>query len=178
MRPIPLVTAVAVILFCTIALPSAAQTITMYDDSGPRASMRVGYGGHGLDWETSIDSPLLAERIRVRGGLGQGRWDSEFDDYRDPTVTRFAASAIYFLASPSEIRPYVGLGLSRYVPRRAELRAQTGKRVIAGMEGSGERWTVGAEVEIDLPDFPGPGEATGGQLYPAGRIGIAIRRRF
>jgi hypothetical protein len=179
MRSIPFLTA-AVTLSCVIALPSpaSAQIITMYDDSGPRASMRVGYGGHGLDWETSIDSPLWAGRIRVRGGLGQGRWDSEFDDYRDPTVTRLAASALYFFAVPSEVKPYVGLGLSRYVPRRSDVRAQTGKRVIAGMEGSGERWTVGAEVEIDLPDFPGPSEVAGGQLYPVGRIGLAIRRKF
>jgi hypothetical protein len=178
MRRRHLVTAL-VILAGILAKPSAAQTISIYNSSGPRVSARVGYGGPGFDWDASVDSPLIAERIRFRGGLGQGLWDSDFDGYRG-SVTRLAASVIYFVSSPPELRPYIGLGVSRLIPRGADLGAQTGQRLILGMEGSGERWTVGLELELDLPRnnrFDDPSVARE-QLFPVGRIGLAIRRSF
>jgi hypothetical protein len=47
------------------------------------------------------------------------------------------------------------------------------------MEGSGERWTVGVELEFDLPRNRriDPSVARE-QLDPTGRIGLAIRRAF
>jgi opacity protein-like surface antigen len=167
------------IVICATAVSAGAQTMTIIDNSSARASLRLGYGGHGPDWDASIDSPLFADLVRFRAGVGRDRWDSEFDSYPDPTVTRFAASAIIFIRSPSDLRPYVGLGLSRYVPRGGDWNAQTGKRLIAGMEGSGERWTVGVEVEIELPRDSGLDRpAVGNELLPTGRIGLAVRRRF
>lgn len=178
MRRIRIVIAI-ITLACATAAPSAAQTITVYDDSDPRASVRIGSGGNGFDWEASIDSPVLANFIRVRAGVGQGRWDSAFDSYRDPTVTRLAASALVFLPSRPEIKPYVGLGIARYLPRGGGLTAQTGQHLIAGMEGSGERWTIGVELEFDFPSkkaFDRP--LVEDELFPTGRIGLAIRRAF
>jgi hypothetical protein len=173
------------VLTAIVTLTSAsagAQTITTYDNSGARASLRIGYGGHGIDWDTSVDSPLLADLVRFRGSVGQGRWASEFDSSPDPTVTRLAASAIVFIPPrypQDDLRPYVGVGLSAYLPRGVGVNTRTGTRLIAGLEGSGERWTVGLEVELDLPrlnnvDRP----AIGDDLFLAGRIGIAVRRRF
>jgi hypothetical protein len=180
MRSIRILTAIVTVISAT-AVSAGAQTITLIDNTSARASLRVGYGGHGPDWDASIDSPLFANVVRVRAGVGQDRWDSEFDSYPDPTVTRLGASAIVFIPSnPNyDVRPYVGLGLARYIPRGAGWNAQTGKRLIGGMEGSGERWTVGVEVEIELPrpnavDDP----SVNRELLPTGRIGIAIRRRF
>jgi hypothetical protein len=178
MRRCHLVSAI-VMLASALAEPAAAQTVSIYNTSGPRVSARVGYGDPGFDWDTSVDSPLLAEHLRFRGGLGRGLWDSEFDGYRGP-VTRLAASAIYYISSPPELRPYIGLGLSRLIPRGADLKAQTANRLILGMEGSGERWTVGVELEFDLPrnGRTDVGGVAREQLYPAGRIGLAIRRAF
>jgi|RhiMethySRZTD1v2_1073278.scaffolds.fasta_scaffold01576_4 hypothetical protein len=178
MRRGHLVTAI-LILAGVLVEPCAAQTMSIYNTRGPRVSARVGYGDPGFDWDTSIDSPLIADRLRFRGGLGQGLWDSEFDGYRG-TVTRVAASAIYFIASPPELRPYIGLGLARLIPRGSDVVTQTGNRLILGMEGSGERWTVGVELEIDLPRYRtiDAGSVAREQLYPTGRIGLAIRRAF
>jgi hypothetical protein len=167
------------ILAGTFAETSAAQTISIYNTNGPRVSARVGYGDPGFDWDTSIDSPLIAGRLRFRAGLGQGLWDSEFDGFRG-SVTRLAASAIYYVTSPPELRPYIGLGLSRLIPRGADLEAQTGRRLILGMEGSGERWTIGVELEFDLPRNTRSDalSVASEPLYPVGRIGLAIRRSF
>jgi hypothetical protein len=184
MRTLRLLSA-AVTLTCVTAASAAAQTITLHDNSAARAGLRVGYGGHGVDWDTSIDSPLLADLVRFRGSVGHGRWDSEFDSYADPVVTRLGASALIFIRSRYDLRPYVGLGLSAYVPRGGTFTTRTGRRLIAGAEGSGERWTVGLEVEIDLPRQDEVGghpsrfvPFVNNELFPAGRIGIAVRRRF
>ena len=53
-----------------------------------------------------------------------------------------------------------------------------GTRVIAGMEGSGDRWTVGLEVELDLTSGKPLDRLPGKDLLPTGRVGIAIRRHF
>ena len=178
MRSIRILTAIITVIWAT-AVSAGAQTITLIDNTSARASLRVGYGGHGPDWDASIDSPLFANAVRFRAGVGQDRWDSEFDSYPDPTVTRLGASAIIFIPSQYDLRPYVGLGLARYLPRGLDWNAQTGKRLIGGMEGSGERWTVGLEVEIELPrPNAADGPLVDNELLPTGRIGIAIRRRF
>jgi hypothetical protein len=65
------------------------------------------------------------------------------------------------------------------VPRGADFTTQTGRRVIAGMEGWVDRWTIGVEVELDVPrakDLQRTSVDT--DLMFAGRIGIAIRRGF
>ena len=175
MRRMHVLTAI-VALTCATAANARAQTITLLDDRGPRASLKVGYAGHGIDWETSVDSPLLADLVRFRGGVGWGRWDSEFDSYPNPLVTRFGASALIFIPARHDLKPYVGLGISAYLHSNPS----TGTRLIAGMEGSGDRWTVGLEVEIDVPHSKGrerPSvEPT--HLFLTGRIGLAIRRSF
>jgi hypothetical protein len=175
MRRIHVLTAI-VAMTCATAANAGAQTLTLSDDRAPRASLKIGTGGHGLDWEASIDSPLLADLVRVRGGVGQGYWDSAFDSYADPIVTRLAASAIVFIRSRHDLRPYVGLGYSAYVYSTLH----TGTRLIAGMEGSGEGWTVGLEVEIDVPRSGGRARPSvdNSNLFPTGRIGLALRRRF
>ena len=168
-------------LLCAAAVSAEAQTVTLIDNSSARGSLRLGYGGHGPDWDASIDSPLLANLVRFRAGMGIGKWDSEFDSHPDPTVTRFGASAIVFIRSnPNyDVRPYVGFGLSRYVPSGIDWNAQTGKRLILGMEGSGERWTLGLEIEIELPRDNGlERPAVANELLPTGLIGLALRRRF
>ena len=77
-------------LLCAAAVSAEAQTITLVDNSSARGSLRLGYGGHGPDWDASIDSPLFANLVRFRAGMGIGKWDSEFDSHPDPTVTRSA----------------------------------------------------------------------------------------
>lgn len=178
MRCVRVLTALAT-LTCATAAGVSAQTITISDPRAPRASLRIGYGGHGLDWETSVDSLLLADLVRVRAGVGQGRWDSEFDSYDDPRVTRLAASALVFIHTPRDLKPYVGLGVSAYLPHGTDLGSQRGARLVGGMELSGERWTVGLEGEMDLPrESAAERPFVNDELFLVGRIGIAIRRRF
>ena len=179
MRIVRALTATTILTVATAAT-APAQTITLIDDSGPRASIKVGYGGHGLDWETSIDSRAFADRLRFRAGLGQGRWSTEYDSYEDPTVTRLAASALAFIRTRNDLKPYVGLGFSAYVPRGVDIPRQTGARFILGAEGSGDGWTVGGEVELDLPhDRPSVDRLpVSRRLFFTGRIGIAVRRHF
>ena len=178
MRLIRVVTAIVTLISATAAT-SAAQTITIDDNRGPRVGVTIGYTGHSPDFETSVDSPLLGDLVRVRAGVGRGRWDSEFDSYANPIVTRLAASALVFIRQPYLVKPYVGLGIARYLPRGVDLQAQMGTRLIAGMEGSGERWTFGVELEIDLPHDDGIDRGIVQQeLYPTGRIGFAVRRKF
>jgi hypothetical protein len=180
MRRIHILIAIVTLTAATAA-SAVAQTITSYDDRGARTGLRVGYGGHGLDWDASIESPLLADVVRVRGSVGQGLWSSEFDSAPDPRVTRLAASALVFFRprhAQDDLRPYVGIGRGAYIPRGADSKARTGTRLIAGLEGSGERWTVGVEIEIDLPRPHHVRPSVGGDLFPDGRIGMALRRRF
>jgi hypothetical protein len=71
------------------------------------------------------------------------------------------------------------MGFSAYLPRHVDMDAQRGIRFIVGIEGSGDRWVVGPEVEIDVAR---PSDADrpfiDDNLLFAGRIGIAVRRRF
>lgn len=179
MQRIHLLTGIVLLLWAT-AGRAEAQTITLIDNNGPRASLRVGYGGHGIDWESSIDSPLLADVVRLRGGLGWGRWDSDFDSYENPIVTRLAGSALVFIRTRNDLKPYLGLGVSAYFPWGMDIKNQTGTRLILGAEASGDRWTVGVEVELDVPrdrrSVDGPRAGT--PLYLVGRIGLAVRRHF
>ena len=158
------------------AAPVAAQTITLSDPGAARVGLKAGYGGHGLDWDASVDSPLLGDVLRFRGSVGQGLWHSEFDSSPDPAVTRLAASALWFIRVPHIVKPYVGLGAAAYLPGTGNFSAQRGARLTLGMEGSGERWTVGVEVELDLTD--GRNRPFVDALYPTGRIGLALRRAF
>jgi hypothetical protein len=58
------------------------------------------------------------------------------------------------------------------------MRHQRGTRLILGLEGSGERWDVGPEVELELPTARESIPYVGNNLLPTARIGVAIRRRF
>jgi hypothetical protein len=78
------------------------------------------------------------------------------------------------------VSSYVGLGVAAYSPLGVDMRRQIGRRVIWGIEGTGDGWTVGAELEADLPDAPENTalRSAGHDLLPAVRIGIAFRRHF
>jgi len=181
MRWTPLVAALLVLIS---GATSQAQTITIDDLNAARAGVRVGYGGKGIDWQTSIDSPLLAGIGRFRADVGVGHWVGVMSDIpapagRSPWVTRLGGSAILFLphADTPTIRPYLGLGVAAYMPHALGMSRQRGVRVIAGLESSGDRWDVAPEVEVDSPNSGGEYRA-GLNLIPALRVGLAIRRRF
>jgi hypothetical protein len=97
-----------------------------------------------------------------------------------PRVLRAAASALVFIPkgplSPN-VSTYIGLGVAAYSPLGVDIDRQFGKRVIWGIEGTGDQWTIGAEVEADLPNTHTVRPA-GFDLIPAVRIGIAFRRNF
>jgi opacity protein-like surface antigen len=167
------------------AVVASAQVITVVDYGGPRASIRIGYGGHGPDWDVSFDQSVLTDRIRLRAGWGQGRWVDQFATQPPagtaPVVARFAGSAIFYprVDGGRPLRLYMGMGFSAYVPRHVDMDAQRGIRFIVGIEGSGDRWVVGPEAEIDAArqnDVDRP--FSNDDLLFAGRIGIAVRRRF
>jgi len=169
------------ILIAAIAAPAGAQTIVPLPDyDAARAGLRVGVGHGGrLDLQASVDSPRFVSLVRFRADVGHGHWVGINNERFAPRVTRFAASGqLYFWrrgrpASSS----YVGVGIAAFVPHGDDFATRTGKRLILGMEHSGDRWTVGPEIEIDLP--PGQLDRFGRRgLVPTVRVGIAIRRNF
>jgi hypothetical protein len=174
---------VAIFIVTGGAVTSSAQTMTAANFGAARAGVRLGYGGRGIDWETSIDSPLLAGIGRFRADVGLGRWvgigevPPPVGDA--PWITRVAGTAILFMPLadlPPDVRPYIGLGVAGYVPVGVEMTRQRGTRVILGLERSGDQWDVGPEVEFDLPTERA--YQAGTSLIPAVRIGVALRRRF
>ncbi len=186
-------------LFVTLATATApvseAQTLTVHDPSGARAGFKTSYGGRGVDWETSVESPRFGDLVRLRAALGQGRWvgwsESLPPGGGDPVVTR-VAGAVVFAWQPQpryrgrhrspviDLRPYVGVGYAAYVPQHPDMKGETGVRFILGVEGSGLRWTVGPEIELDAPRYHRTGAPRVARhgLAPTARIGIAVRRRF
>jgi len=182
MRLIRVLTAFVIVTACAAA--SSAQTITLEDTSAARAGFRIGYGGRGPDLAASFDSPRYADVVRFRAEVGVGRWTDWFESYPpagdDPSVMRIAGAALLFFRRPDlpNLRPYVGLGISANLPLGVHMRSQRGTRLILGLEGSGERWDVGPEVELELPSFHESIPYVGNNLLPTARIGVAIRRRF
>jgi len=181
MRWTPLVAALLVLIGGT---PSWAQTITIDDLNAARAGVRIGYGGRGIDWQTAIDSPLVAGIGRVRADIGFGHWVGVVGEIPPPAgsspwVTRLGGTAILFLphADTPHIRTYIGLGVAAFLPHASGMSPQRGVRMIAGLESSGDRWDVGPEIEVDSPAAGGEYRA-GMNLIPAFRVGVAIRRRF
>jgi hypothetical protein len=173
------------------AATAAAQTVTVYKTDSARASVKVGYGGHGIDWETSVDSPMILDLVRIRGGIARGNWvgwDTTFPPAgSDPTVTRVAASVIiggrfppaHGLPSPDYVRWYFGAGIAAYVPHRRDMNAQRGTHLVFGVDVSGERWTIGPELDFDFPrDNDPPRPFFNDDLLPTVRIGLAVRRHF
>ncbi len=169
---------------------AVAQTITIDDPAGARAGLKVGYMGHGADWETSIDSPLVAEFMRVRGSLGFGRWvDGAPTPGLDPWVARAAASVVFFIRpldprqyirrSGTEPRFYFGVGIAAYMPVGVAMRAQKGTRIFLGVEGWTAPWTFGPEIELDVPRGKGTARPfSSGELPLGARVGFAVRRLF
>jgi hypothetical protein len=131
-----LIPTLTISLIATTAAISAAQTITVFDDSGARAGLKVGYGGHGIDWETSSDSRSFADFVRVRGFLGHGQW-VDWDSANAGRVTRAGAAVILMRPrlGPVDVRGYVGLGIAAYLPQRVDSRTHSAARFILGMEG-------------------------------------------
>lgn len=172
-----------VVLIVATAVPATAQIMTI-DADAARAAFRIGFGGRGLDVEGSIDSPLLLGIFRLRGSVGEGRWvglgELPPPAGASPRVLRAGASALVFIPKgplAPGISTYFGLGVGAYAPLGVEMERQFGKRVIWGIEGTGDQWTIGAEVEADLPNTHDYRSA-GYDLIPAVRIGIAFRRHF
>jgi hypothetical protein len=182
MRLIRVLTAFVIVTGCAAA--SSAQTITLEDSSAARAGVRIGYGGRGPDLAASVDSPRFADLVRFRADVGVGRWTDWFESYPpagdDPSVTRMAAAVLVFIRRPDlpNMRAYGGIGVSAYMPNGVDMPRQRGARLIFGIEGSGEHWDVGPEVEIELPSFHESIPYIGNNLLPTARIGVAIRRRF
>ena len=172
--------AAALGLTVLIASRSSAQTITVYDEGGPRAGATLGYAGHGPDLEASIDSPELWTSVRVRMLVGVGRWVGLGENPGDPEVTRIGLSVIKIGRKDIRypIRPYGGMGVSAYFRDGASV--QGGLHLVVGMEGSGERWTIGPEVGLELPVVRrySPFFEPRAHLDPTVRIGVALRRRF
>ena len=161
------------------ASPAAAQTITLEDTTNARAGVRVGYPGKGVDWDLSIDSPRFMDAIRFRADIGHGHWSGINSNGDEPHVTRVAGAALLFIRPPDDPRTpllgYVGIGFAAFVPHRAGMPTQKGRRILLGMEGSVNRWDFGPEIEIDLAN-PAYGQLD--PLNPDIRFGIAFRRRF
>lgn len=176
-----LTTIAIVILFVAPAAPARSQTtVTLLDYDTARAGLRVGYGGRGLDLQASIDSRRFGSLVRVRADIGHGHWLGINAEEFAPRVTRLAASALFYFAPrhQPELPAYVGVGLGAFVPHDDGFPTRMGARVIAGMELSLDRWTVGPEVELDLTSGKPIEGFPGKDLLPTGRLGIAIRRRF
>ena len=168
------------ILFVAPAAPAKAQAIVTQPDYGAaRAGLRVGYGGHGLDLQASVDSPRFGSLVRFRADIGHGAWLGINNEEFAPTVTRVAASVLFYFAPRHlpEFPAYVGAGVGAFVPHDEGYRTRVGTRVILGMELTVDRWTAGPELEFDLS----PGnldQFRRKDLVPTIRAGIAIRRRF
>ena len=183
MRLIRVLTALPIITSCA-AVSSAQTTITLEDTSAARVGLRIGYGGRGPDFAVSVDSPRLADVLRFRADLGVGRWTDWFESYppagNDPSVIRMAGATLLFFRRPDlpNLRPYVGVGLSYNLPLGVDMLHQRSSRLILGLEGSGERWDVGPEVDFELPSFRESIPYVGNNLLPTARVGVAIRRRF
>jgi hypothetical protein len=165
------------ILFSLLAVCADAQTMTTEDLNAARASVRLGYGGDGPDWDVSLDSPKLADAFRIRAGIGHGSWVGINQNRTEPAITRLSAVALLYLR-PRQVTfdffGYVGAGVVALMPQRSGTTTQLGTRVVLGMEGTLGRWTIGPEVEVDLPR-PDSGPPA---LVPTLRGGFALRRRF
>ena len=175
----------AFLIVIAVAAPMSAQSsITLEDTSAARVGVRIGYGGRGPDLAASFDSPRYADVVRFRADLGVGRWTDWFESYppagNDPSVMRMAGAALLFFRRPDlpNLRPYIGVGLSYNLPLGVDMLHQRSSRVILGLEGSGERWDVGPELDFELPSFRESIPYVGNNLLPTARIGVAIRRRF
>ena len=168
-----------VILFVTPAAPARAQTITLANYDAARAGLRVGYGGHGLDLQASVDSPRFGSLVRFRADVGHGAWVGINNEEFAPTVTRIAASALFYFAPRDlpEFPAYVGVGIGAFVPHDDGFRTRMGTRLTLGMELTVDRWTVGPEIELDLTSGKRD-QFRRTDLVPTGRVGIAIRRHF
>jgi hypothetical protein len=169
-----------VVLFSAPAAPARAQTIvSLLNYDSARAGLRVGYGGHGLDLQASVDSPRFGSLVRFRADVGHGHWVGINGEEFTPTVTRVAASALFYFAPRErpEFPAYVGVGIGAFVPHDDGFTTRIGPRLTLGMEGSVDRWMVGPELEFELS----PGNLDRFRrkdLLPTARVGIAIRRHF
>src|SRR5262245_13101819 len=108
-------------------MAGTAQTITVDDVHAARIGGRVGFGGRGIDLESSVDSPLLAEIFRFRGSLGIGRWVGMGEvpppAGSSPVVTRISGAALLFIPSRDlpNVRSYGGIGISSNFPHDPQL---------------------------------------------------------
>jgi hypothetical protein len=175
-----LTTFLALFLFALLGVCADAQTLTVENLNAARASVRAGYGGHGPDWDVSLDSPKLFGALRVRGGIGRGSWLGINQERPEPGVTRLSALALLYLR-PRDVTfdfyGYVGVGVVAVKPHRSGMGTQTGTRIVLGMEGALGRWAIGPEFEFDLPRVDNAATARNA-LVPTVRAGLAFRRRF
>ena len=171
-------------LMTLMAGSATAQSLSVIDYDGPRAGVLADLEAGRLDVDVSVDSPVLFGGIRFRAGIGQGRWENEWEHgpplSLEPRVTRLAGSLL-FVRRDGPLTGHVGIGLAAYLPKHVELRAQRGVRLTGGMGYSGERWAIGPELEIDLPHptrVLDPRVVRRPELQPTFRLGIAVKRVF
>jgi hypothetical protein len=172
MRALGILT-LAIALTSAMGTSAAAQTtITIDDPDAARASIKASYGGHGIDWAASLDGPLLAEFVRFRADIGYGRWvglgETNSPSGLNPPVTHGcirAGADLHVRAAP------------QHTPHDVDMDAQRGVRLTFGLDALGDRWTIGQEVELDIPHTKGLMN-TGQDLMPSVRVGIALRRHF
>jgi len=192
----PKLLGMVLVTLLTTAMPAAAQEvaeITVSDPNSSRVTLYGGYGGHGVDWEMAAESHAFADRVRIRGFVGQGRWVTELDTHPpaglDPTVTR--AGVLAMVSERQDVRrtfkAYGGFGLAAYIPRGGAMKTQFGAHVVFGLEAIGDGWSIGPELQFDVPQpKPVPGvlgltaaaREGGTGLMPTARFGVAIRKQF
>lgn len=166
-------------ILVVITAPAAAQTISIVDPDSARAGVRVGYGGHGIDLDASVDSRRFAGLVRFRADVGHGAWVGINSEGNEPPVTRLAAAALLYFAPRDRpgLPAYVGIGIGAFLPHGEEFTTRTGTRLILGMEVSGDGWTVGPEIEFDLTRGR-LDRFVRSDLLPTLRAGVAVRRHF
>ena len=189
MRSIRIVIVFAVLTH-VLATPAPAQTLPAYPADGARAGLKGWYRDGRVDWEASMDSFLVLNSLRLRGSIGNGRWEGinaePLAGGHFPSVTSLAASLIVtrgyddpFTGRTDEhFRWFAGAGIAAYIPHAPGMFTQRGLRILAGMEFLGRQWSVGPEVDADLPNLSEQDRFVTVDLHPTIHGGITIRRVF
>jgi hypothetical protein len=189
MRSIRIIIAFTVLTH-VLTTPAPAQSLPANPADGARAGLQGWYRNGGVDWEASMDSFLVLNSLRLRGSIGHGRWEGinaePLEGGHFPGVTSLAASLIltrgfndpYTGRTDEHVRWFAGAGIAAYLPHAPGGRTQRGLRIVLGMDFAGRRWSVGPEIDAELPAGLGEEGFATLDLFPTVHGGIAIRRVF
>jgi len=174
-----------------LASPAAAQTLPAYPADGTRAGLKGWYRDGRVDWEASMDSFLVLNSLRLRGSIGNGRWEGinaePLAGGHFPSVTSLAASLIltrgfndpYTGRTDEHFRWFAGAGIAVYIPHAPGMLPQRGLRILLGWDFLGRRWSFGPEIDAELTNGPGvEGRLATLDLVTTIHGGIAVRRVF